>query len=159
MEHGRSNLYGQGQEHWKCSCDCSQIHKCLSGTGSSNQMLSSSGAVGKSSSSAVASWEGVICAWCRYVVVIHVMLEWWRKFCSSPEWAVNWCTMMLLTWITGSYRAVFVRAGKHQMAVYRAVASKSLGECSGCCSAVVSGVVDQKTDFHSWKCGISVVLF
>ena len=33
------------------------VYMCLSGIGSSNQMLSSSGAVGKSSSSAVASWK------------------------------------------------------------------------------------------------------
>ena len=72
----------------------SWIHKCLSGTGSSNQMSSSSGAVEKSSFFCCSIPERVICAWCRCVVVIHVMLEWWRSFCSSLEWAVNWCTVM-----------------------------------------------------------------
>ena len=46
-----SKLYGQGQGHRLCGCECSWMHKCLSGTGLSIQKSSSNGAVGKSSSS------------------------------------------------------------------------------------------------------------
>ena len=58
-----------------------------------------------------------------------------------------WCTGVSQMWITGSCRALFVRTGKHQMAVYRTVALNLWGECTGCCSAVVSGVVGSKDKF------------
>ena len=56
------------------------------------------------------------------------------------EWAAIWCIC--------SYRALFVGTAKcPTCAAYRAAASESsTGSVSGCCAAVVSGVVGFKRD-------------
>ena len=43
------------------------------------------------------------------------------------EWAAIWFIGVLQTLITGSYGALFIRAGKHQMTAYRTVGVESLG--------------------------------
>ena len=57
--------------------------------------------------------ERIICAWCRCVVVINVVLCLWRRFCSSAKLATIWC------------RALLIKNAEHQMMAYGAAAAES----------------------------------
>ena len=122
--------------------------KVPAGTGFSSQMSSSSGAVGKSSSSsAVASWKGSS----EHGVAVSWVSMWcWRHGedstppCSGVSSGILWCHNLGSCVLTGLSSLELVNTKWWHAGLWLL---NLLERCSRCCSAVVSGVVGSKDIF------------
>ena len=75
----------------------------------------------------------VICAWCRCAVVIHVVLYWWKMFCSSMEWAAIWCRALSSLNVKWWHTELWILC--------------HWGQCAGCGCTVVGGAAKSKDRF------------